>query len=107
MKQDDLYILQMAVTGQIKVGRSNDVARRLLQLQTGCPHRLHIILHAQGQGYREKAIHRLMGYRQIRSGGEWFTEEGLSELPPDLYGLLDLTQQDWWRTRKADNGTPE
>jgi hypothetical protein len=38
-----------------------------------------------------------MGYRQIRRNGEWFVEEALSELPPDLYGMLDLSQTDWWR----------
>jgi len=96
-RKDDLYILQAHTTGEIKVGRSKDVIRRLHQLQTGCPYTLRLILHAPNQGYREKIIHRLMDYRQIRRNGEWFTEEALNELPPELYGLLDLEQRDWWR----------
>jgi hypothetical protein len=97
-RDDDLYIMQAHTTGEIKVGRSNDVLRRLHQLQTGCPYTLRLILHAPRQGFREKAIHRLMDYRQIRRNGEWFTVEALCELPPELYGLLDLEQRDWWRT---------
>jgi len=94
---DDLYVMQERHTGNVKVGRTHNVQVRLAQLQTGCPNTLRVILHAPRQGWREKSIHRLMGYRQIRRNGEWFVEEALSELPPDLYGMLDLSQTDWWR----------
>ena len=94
----DLYIMQMAVTGEIKVGRSSDPERRLRHLQTGCPHPLRIILVVPGAGRIEKNIHRLMDYRQTRRNGEWFSAEALNELPAELYGLLDLDQRDWWKS---------
>ena len=37
-----------------------------------------------------------MDYRQIRRNGEWFSAEALNELPPDIYGLLNLEERDWW-----------
>ena len=97
MRGKDLYILQMDVTGDIKVGRSKHVHQRIKELQTGCPHRLRLILHVPDEGHREKAIHRRMGGRHLRSNGEWFEEGALAELPVDLYNRLDLESQDWWR----------
>lgn len=95
---NDLYIIQMAVTGDVKVGRSKNPDRRLKQLQTGSPHPLRLILHAPGRGDLERQIHRLMKDRRIRRSGEWFEEGALAELPDDLYDMLDLEQQDWWRS---------
>lgn len=91
----DLYILQMHTTGEVKVGRSSDVTSRIKQLQTGCPHPLKIILMIPGGGGREKELHGLMSRGRLQ--GEWFSEDVLSELPPEIYGLLDLENQDWWR----------
>ena len=113
MRGKDLYILQMEVTGDIKVGRSKHVHQRIKELQTGCPHRLRLILHAPGEGHREKIIHRDMNGRHLRSNGEWFEEGALAELPVDLYDRLDLESQDWWRrdqpseTRQAPQPEPE
>ena len=106
----DLYIIQMAVTGDIKVGRSKDPSRRLKQLQTGCPHPLKVILHIPNEGHREGEIHRLMRYRSTRTQGEWFEEGALAELPLEMYDLLDLDNQDWWvegRTTPIPNPMPE
>ncbi len=93
----DLYILQMEKTGEIKVGRSKDPKRRLKQLQTGSPYLLKIILHAPGKGHLEKMIHRDMSHLRTRRKGEWFKPEALTELPIDLYDLLDLELENWWR----------
>jgi hypothetical protein len=97
MRGRDLYIIQQAHTGNIKVGRSNDVHRRLRNLQTGSPYRLRLILHVEHEGKREREIHQRMHGRGTRRGGEWFEEGALSELPEDYYGQLDLEHQDWWR----------
>tara|TARA_Y100000389_G_scaffold189008_1_gene212237 strand:- start:2812 stop:3171 length:360 start_codon:yes stop_codon:yes gene_type:complete len=97
MNGKDLYILQMAVTGDIKVGRSKHVHKRLKELQTGCPHRLRLILHAPDEGHRERGLHRTMRQRSLRRNGEWFEEGALADLPVDLYERLDLESQDWWR----------
>jgi len=100
----DLYILQMAVTGDVKVGRSDDVERRMRDLQTGCPHKLKIILHGPNLGHREREMHtRLRRYRTRVMKGEWFTEDCLGELPIPIYELIFLEvleDPDWWKRRR-------
>lgn len=93
----NLYIIQSAVTGCVKIGRTKDVDQRLGQLQTACPHKLRIILHVPDQGHLEKRLHKQLKPHRIRWNGEWFKEEGLASLPDWLYELLDLDSQDWWR----------
>lgn len=113
MRGKDLYILQMDVTGDIKVGRSKHVHKRIKELQTGCPHRLRLILHVPDEGHRERGLHMTMIQRSLRRNGEWFEEGALAELPVDLYDRLDLESQDWWRrdqppeTRQAPQPEPE
>ena len=92
----DLYIIQMAVTGDIKVGRSKDVHRRLRQIQTGSPHPLRLILHIPDGGDLERGFHTLMRQRRTTHKGEWFDVGALSELPTAAYEGLDLETQDWW-----------
>ena len=106
----DLYIIQMAITGDIKVGRSKNPNKRLKQLQTSCPHPLKLILHIPDEGFREREIHRLMHNRGTRRNGEWFEEGALAELPLKMYDLLDLSNQDWWmgqRTTPIPKPMPE
>lgn len=106
----DLYVIQMAVTGDIKVGRSKNPKARLKQLQTGCPHPLKIILHIPDKGHKESEIHRRMRYRSTRTQSEWFEEGALAELPLDMYEMLDLDDQDWWvetRTTPVPKPMPE
>ena len=95
----DLYLIQMNRTGEIKVGRSKNVLRRIKQLQTGSPHRLRLILHAEGEGYREREVHKRMSRGRTRFDGEWFEEDTLAELPDDHYEqLLHIEDQDWWKS---------
>lgn len=96
MNGRDLYVIQMAVTGDIKVGRSKHVEKRLKELQTGSPHKLKLILHLPGEGWREKSLHQRMKRKSLRHNGEWFQVSALAELPDEIYGLLDLETQDWW-----------
>lgn len=97
----DLYIIQMAVTGDIKVGRSSDPPRRLRQLQTGAPHKLKLLLVAPGQGGREREVHRALSrYRNRGQKGEWFSEESIGSIPDDLFELFPeavLEDPDWWK----------
>ena len=97
----DLYVIQMAVTGDLKIGRSKNVTSRLKQLQTGAPHKLKIILIAPGQGHRERQLHRdLRMYRNRGQRGEWFSEEAYGSIPVDLYELIPvevLDDPDWWK----------
>jgi hypothetical protein len=93
-----LYVMQMAVTGAVKIGRSSDVERRRSEIQTGCPYKVRTILVLENQGHRERALHkRLRPFRTRRYSGEWFSEESLPSLPDPIYELLDLETADWWR----------
>jgi hypothetical protein len=102
MARDDLYLIQMAITGAFKVGRSNDTKRRLGELQTGCPHPLRILLVAEGLGYLEKSVHRALAPYQTRYGkGEWFREEGMGCIPDRIWSLVPadiLEDPDWWKS---------
>jgi len=97
---EHLYVIQMAVTGAFKVGRTCDPTRRLVELQTGAPHTLRIILVAENQGFREKMVHKtLRRYRTRSYSGEWFREEGFGSIPDDIYELISpetLEDVDWW-----------
>ena len=81
-----LYILQNGNTNQFKIGITDNLNRRMAQLQTGCPYQLRII--KLYQHYRrdiieryERVLHRYYtacGCR-IRDNGEWF-ELSISDL---------------------------
>ena len=95
---EHLYIIQMDMTGVIKIGRSSDVKRRQAEIQTSCPYQVRTILILENQGHLEHQLHkRLRRFRTRRYAGEWFSEEGLSSLPDPFYELIDLDQADWWQ----------
>lgn len=94
---EHLYVIQSDVTGNIKVGRSSEPRRRLKQLQTGSPHRLRLLIVAVDAGFREREMHKRMKEKRARADGEWFTVGALTELPPSMYGQLDLETEDWWK----------
>lgn len=100
----DLYIMQMAVTGDVKIGRSSDIDRRMGEIQTGCPHMVRVILRGPELGHQEQDLHkRLRRYKTKRRGGEWFTEDCLGELPDRIYNLFTvevLEDPDWWKDPK-------
>ncbi len=97
----DLYVIQMAVTGDFKVGRTSNLERRVSEIQTGCPYPLRVLLLAPGQGHREKSLHRrLRAHRCRNQSGEWFLEGALGLLPDDLWELVPaevLEDPDWWK----------
>jgi len=93
----DLYIIQQKVTGCLKVGRTNDIERRLDQLQTGSPYELKVIIHIPHKGNLERDIHTTFReYKCWNKRGEWFYEDALASLPIWIYEMLDLENQDWW-----------
>lgn len=58
----------------IKIGRADSIARRLRELQTGCPHDLSLVAWFSGGSKEERAYHRR--FRAHRLRGEWFRREG-------------------------------
>lgn len=101
MAGKDLYIIQSQVTGAVKVGRSDDAEQRLLQLQTGSPYTLRIILLAENKGWFEKITHSCLRKYQTRNkGGEWFQEESLGSIPDHIWEKAlpwYLEDPDWWK----------
>jgi hypothetical protein len=97
MKNDapDLYVVQMAVTGDVKVGRTANIENRLQQLQNGVPHALKLLLHLPGQGSEERGLHDRL--KPFRTRGEWFTEDCLPCLPDEMYEMIEPELLDWWR----------
>lgn len=74
-----LYILQNGDTNQYKIGITNNLNRRLKQLQSGCPYDLKVIkiwTHYDRKviAKYERVLHKFFtkcGCR-IRNNGEWF-----------------------------------
>lgn len=74
-----LYILQNGDTENYKIGITNDLNRRLREIQTGCPYELKVVkiwTHTQRKTIEkyERVLHRYYekcGCR-IRTNGEWF-----------------------------------
>ena len=98
-----LYLFQMGGTGAFKIGRSGNPENRRVQLQTGCPHSIRLILVVPGQGWRERSVHQHMKRHKTRSySGEWFHEVGWGDLPHWLaeqipVEMLEMVNSDWWR----------
>lgn len=94
-------MLQSKVTGALKIGRSDDPQRRLDQLQVGCPYTLKLILRADGMGHHERRVHDAMRRHRTRwAGGEWFHEQGIGDIPVDIWEhALAWYQEDpdWWK----------
>lgn len=97
MKNDDLYIIQSDVTGNIKIGRSKNPQKRLKQLQTGNPNKLKLIAEFKGEGWKEKILHeRLSAYRL---NGEWFSYDCTGSIPDSIYERIKWGSfDDWWNS---------
>lgn len=66
-----IYFIQSEHGGPVKVGRADDLAKRLVGLQTGRPDKLVVIAAAPGTRENESAMHRLLA--PWRERGEWFS----------------------------------
>lgn len=88
-----LYIFQNGNTNQFKIGKTNNLNRRLAELQTGCPGELKVI--KIWSHYKKSMVDRyertLQRYYtkcgcRIRPNGEWFVLR-----KPDIYYLTKVT----------------
>ena len=93
---EHLYIIQSAVTGAVKIGRSNDVEKRLKQLQTGSSYRLVLLAKFDNQGHMEAFLHRKFEKYKSSMQGEWFTYFCLPNLPDWMYEQLPFDDM-WWK----------
>jgi len=67
-----VYFIQGAVGGPIKIGWSQDVDKRVAELQTGNPEPLSVINMIPGTKNDERRLHDLLGH--LRISGEWFMD---------------------------------
>lgn len=54
----------------VKIGYTNDLERRMGELQVGCPYELEVLLAIPGSAEDEKIAHRK--FQTLRTRGEWF-----------------------------------
>ncbi len=97
-----LYIIQSDITGAFKIGRSKNVERRLVQLQTGSPYKLKLILELKHQGFIEKQLHEILKIHRCRKNGEWFDFKAISYLPDSINEQFDLDIVNSWWDRDVD-----
>lgn len=64
-----IYFIRSA-SGLIKIGRTNNLVRRLVQLQSGSPEPLECVATLQAHPQAETALH--YHFRPERMTGEWF-----------------------------------
>ena len=57
--------------GPVKIGRAADPRKRLLELQTSCPYRLHLWALSSYPMHQEKRLHTR--FTDHRMWGEWFS----------------------------------
>ena len=67
-----VYLVQVEITYKFKIGVTNNLKRRLQQLQTGSPERLILRGHRRGDRHEEKRIHRALRKYQVRPGSEYY-----------------------------------
>ncbi len=61
----------------LKIGKANDPARRLKQIQVGCPYRITLfsVIRCRSDQHAfavEKAAHEVFKHKRCRNNGEWF-----------------------------------
>jgi len=69
-----LYFIQEGHNGPVKIGKADNVERRMIELQIGNPERLHLLAtFPMEDGLSEEEAHGLL--RDYRIRGEWYKPE--------------------------------
>jgi hypothetical protein len=69
-----IYFVEVERTGEIKVGFSTDVEKRIKSLSTASPYPLRLLIAVPGSFAEEKLIH--YAFSSERLNGEWFRGDG-------------------------------
>lgn len=79
-----VYVLRAGETMRIKIGYTNDIARRVVELQVGCPELLVLQLAVPGSLQDENELkQRFAAYRRH---GEWF------DLSPEIEAWIEAAR---------------
>lgn len=74
-----VYVVHAPDSGRLKIGRTNDVRKRLSQLQSSSPVRLYLAAtFLPDSGHSEGSLHEQFGLHRIH--GEWFSDDILDDL---------------------------
>jgi Meiotically up-regulated gene 113 len=65
-----VYVIGSSRGHVVKIGRSDDVARRLAEIQRMSPVKLEVLWQTEADGDLETALHRR--FKGLRTHGEWF-----------------------------------
>lgn len=65
-----IYFVQCGKDGPIKIGCSDDVEKRIAQMQIGCPYELALLWQIKGDNEDEASLHEQWKHEKVR--GEWF-----------------------------------
>lgn len=70
-----IYFISADEANKVKIGFTNNLKKRLKQLQTSSPFELKVLLILEGDEHKEKELH--LKFKKQRVNGEWFekTEE--------------------------------
>ena len=77
-----IYVCWAEGTSYFKIGYSEDPSKRLKELQTANPVRLHNVIVSSGSQSLENLLHQLIGGARVQ--GEWF----------DLWKVQDIIRKD-------------
>jgi len=68
-----IYFVQAGINGPIKIGITNNINRRIKELEKEAPYELNILAEYPGGRKFEKRIHTM--FQKFRIRGEWFRPE--------------------------------
>ncbi len=94
-----IYFVQAGENGPIKIGFSDEVHKRIEELQVGCPYRLNLLWVYNGRQYGELELHELFLHEHIR--GEWFRPgKSVLEFRDKYFGdCYSITNRDLYQCR--------
>lgn len=67
-----VYFIEAIGAHRVKIGYSDDPIKRLLQLQTGCPHDLKLLFSIPGNRDTERQYHDKYVHLRVSPTSEWF-----------------------------------
>ena len=86
-----IYVVRCEESNYYKIGKTDDIKKRLSGLQVGCPYRL-VLIHyydKQNSDLIEKHLHNK--YRDYEIRGEWFN---IGVIINDVLGYIDKVSED-------------
>jgi len=91
----NIYFIGSTELGAVKIGRADDPYKRLIELQTGNPHRLTLFNVVKDVSpHSEQICHNKMDH--LRLHGEWF------KLTDELISLMMNAYQIIWESNNPD-----